>query len=225
VDRAGVWTIVVAAGSGSRFGGPKQFAALAGLRVLDHSIRAAAVVSEGTVAVLPASIVDEAELSGRDGAEVQAVAGGETRSASVRAGLAAVPESAAVVVVHDGARPLANVGLFEDVIAAVRGGADAAIPTTPVTDTIRHVNTGVVDRSELVAVQTPQAFKADALRAAHAGNDDATDDAGLVEANGGTVVLVAGAEANLKITNPEDLAIAEALHARRELAADDGSSR
>jgi len=226
VEHAGVWTIVVAAGSGSRFGGPKQFAPLGGRRVVDHSIRAAAAVSEGIVVVLPSSLVEDANLPAESGdCGVLTVAGGETRSASVRAGLDAVPESATIILVHDGARPLAPVDLFADVIAAIGAGADAAIPTTPVTDTIRHVDTGVVDRSALVAVQTPQAFRAAALRAAHTAGAEATDDAGLVEANGGTVMLVAGSETNLKITNPDDLVVAEALLAGRQAPTLEGGER
>jgi len=224
MQRDGVWTIVVAAGSGTRFGGPKQLAPLAGERVLDHSIRSAAAVSEGVTLVLAPALVGEFELevgvnagsaSGQSSATLEIVAGGDTRSASVRAGLAVVPDSASVIVVHDGARPLATVELFERTITAVRAGADAAIPTVPVTDTIRHIASGVVDRSQLVSVQTPQTFNAAKLRAAHEAGGDATDDAGLVEADGGTVVLVAGLDANLKITNPDDLAVAEALLASR----------
>jgi 2-C-methyl-D-erythritol 4-phosphate cytidylyltransferase len=97
------------------------------------------------------------------------------------------------------------------VVEAVRGGADAAVPAVEVTDTLRHRSVGPVDRVGLVAVQTPQAFRAAALRGAHAGAPEATDDASLVEATGGKVVVVDGSAANLKITHPVDLAIAEAL--------------
>ena len=139
------------------------------------------------------------------------VGGGDTRSSSVRAGLAAVPGHADVIVVHDGARPLAGAELFARVVEAVREGADAAVPAVEVTDTLRHRSSGSVDRSGLVAVQTPQAFRAAALRRAHADEPEATDDASLVEATGGKVVVVEGSPANLKITRPIDLAIAEAL--------------
>src|SRR5437868_5102558 len=104
-----VWTIVVAAGRGRRFGGPKQFEPLLGRRVLEWSVAAAEAVSDGVVVVVP-----------RDRLEPGAVAGGATRSASVRAGLAAVPSSAEVIVVHDAARPLAGKELFDRVIEAVR---------------------------------------------------------------------------------------------------------
>ena len=136
----------------------------------------------------------------------------------MRNGLAAVPADAEIVVVHDAARPLATAALFDAVIAAVRAGADAAIPGVPVSDTIKQVDgervVETLDRSKLVAVQTPQAFRADALRKAHAAGGEATDDAGLVEANGGTVVVVPGEQANIKVTTPDDLRIAEALRPR-----------
>lgn len=199
------WAIVVAAGSGTRFGAPKQFEPLRGRRVIDWSLDAARSACAGVVCVLPA---------GHDGTEVAAdvcVPGGATRSESVRAGLAAVPEDVAVIVVHDAARPVAPVSLFHDVIDAVHDGADAAVPGVAVHDTIRHAEEGVVDRAHLVAVQTPQAFRAAALRAAHAEGGEATDDASLVEAAGGTVVVVPGRSHNLKITDPGDLRIAAVL--------------
>jgi 2-C-methyl-D-erythritol 4-phosphate cytidylyltransferase len=136
----------------------------------------------------------------------------------VRAGLAAVPADATIVCVHDAARPLASVELYRRAIAAVHDGADAAIPGIPVTDTIKVVADGVVvstpDRSALVAVQTPQAFRAGVLRAAHEAGGDATDDAALVEGLGGVVAVVAGETTNRKITVPEDL-----TWARDQLAA------
>jgi 2-C-methyl-D-erythritol 4-phosphate cytidylyltransferase len=137
----------------------------------------------------------------------------------VRAGLSRVPPDAEVIVVHDAARPLASPALFRAVIAAVEAGADAAIPALPVRDTIKQVAgeqvVGTVERAGLVAVQTPQAFRAEVLRAAHRGHDEATDDAALVEVAGGKVVIVAGDAANLKLTEPDDLVLAEALLAER----------
>ncbi len=210
--RRGVWVIVVAAGSGSRFGSPKQFLDLAGERVIDRSVAVAAGHAEGIVVVLPADRLADAALGTEcAGATVVAVAGAGSRAGSVRAGLAAVPEDAHVILVHDGARPLADDAIYAVVVAAVRKGADAAVPSVPVTDTIRRQSGGVVDRSELVAVQTPQGFLASALRAAHASGMDATDDATLVEAAGGTVVLVPGDPRNLKLTTPADQLVAEAL--------------
>jgi 2-C-methyl-D-erythritol 4-phosphate cytidylyltransferase len=201
-----VWVIVVAAGSGSRFGTPKQYEDLGGRRVLDWSLAVGRDVADGVVAVVAPDRVGSPE----PGADA-VVAGGATRSASVRAGLAAVPDDADVVVVHDGARPLAGAELFARVVEAVREGADAAVPAVDVTDTLRHRSGAPVDRGELVAVQTPQAFRAEALRRAHAGEPEATDDASLIEAAGGKVVVVEGSPANLKITRPVDLIVAEAL--------------
>jgi 2-C-methyl-D-erythritol 4-phosphate cytidylyltransferase len=196
-----VWAVVVAAGSGRRFGSQKQFAALGGGTVLDRAVAVAGEVVDGVVAVVPADRADERPRS---------VAGGGTRSESVRRGLAAVPAEADVIVVHDGARPFASVALFRAVIGAVREGADAAVPGIPVSDTVKVVDDAMVvvetlDRSRLVAVQTPQAFRAAALRAAHAGEAEGTDDASLVERAGGRVVVVPGEPDNRKITVVEDL--------------------
>ena len=144
-----------------------------------------------------------------------AVPGGASRSESVRAGLAAVPPTAGIVVVHDAARPLASPALFAAVVAAVRAGADGAVPAVPGVDTLKRVDgdrvLGTVSRETLVAVQTPQAFRAGALRAAHSGGGEATDDAALVESAGGTVVVVTGEPDNLKVTTPDDLARAAFL--------------
>ncbi len=203
------WGIVVAAGSGARFGGPKQFHELGAERIVDRSVRTALRCCDGVVVVLPAG-------SEWDGPPVAAaVPGGATRAASVRAGLAAVPASADIVVVHDAARPLAGDALFRAVVDAVRAGADGAIPGLAVADTIKRVEGGrviaTVPRDDLVTVQTPQAFRAGALRDAHRDEADGTDDAALVEAAGGTVVIVEGERTNLKVTGPEDLVLMTAL--------------
>jgi 2-C-methyl-D-erythritol 4-phosphate cytidylyltransferase len=205
-----VWAVVVAAGSGNRFGRAKQYEELGGRRVLDWALEAARSVAEGIVLVVPA------ENAGFREPGVDAIVpGGATRSESVRAGLAAVPNEAEVVVVHDAARPLATVQLFETVVQAVRDGADAAVPAVPVTDTVKRVKgekvAETLDRSELVAVQTPQAFDAHALRRAHEPQPEGTDDASLIEGIGGTVVVVEGEQANLKITHPQDLVVARSL--------------
>jgi 2-C-methyl-D-erythritol 4-phosphate cytidylyltransferase len=167
--------------------------------LLEWSTDAAAKCCDDLVVVLPPGQGD--------------VAGGATRSDSVRAGLAAVPDDAEIIVVHDAARPLASAALFEAVVDAVRAGADGAIPGVAVVDTVKRIDgdrvVETLDRAQLVAVQTPQAFKADVLRKAHAGGGDATDDAALVEATGGTVVVVPGEPHNIKITTPEDLRVAE----------------
>jgi 2-C-methyl-D-erythritol 4-phosphate cytidylyltransferase len=199
-----VWAIVVAAGSGSRFGGQKQFEELEGRRVVDWALVASRSVADGVVLVVPADHVED----GAPGADV-VVIGGATRSASVRAGLAAVPDDVEVVLVHDAARPFAAPALFQAVVAAVEAGADAAVPGIPLADTVKQVVGGEVvatlDRDELVAVQTPQAFAAAALRRAHADAAEATDDAALVEATGGRVVIVPGDPSNAKITLRTDL--------------------
>ena len=193
---------MVAAGSGSRFGGPKQFEQLEGRRVVDWSLAACRSVAEGVILVVPPDhdAPEEVDI---------VVNGGATRSDSVRAGLAAVPEDTDVVVIHDAARPFAAPGLFEAVVEAVRDGADGAVPGVAVTDTIKRVADGRVvatlDRAELVAVQTPQAFAAAVLRRAHATGAEATDDAALVEAAGGQVVVVPGDPTNTKITLRTDL--------------------
>ncbi|HKA94166.1 MAG TPA: 2-C-methyl-D-erythritol 4-phosphate cytidylyltransferase [Acidimicrobiia bacterium] len=201
--------IVVAAGSGTRFGVPKQFELVAGSRLVDRAVDVAALACDEVVVVLPAG----AAWDGRPVAA--AVPGGSTRSASVRAGLDAIAASATVVVVHDAARPLAAPALFDAVIGAVRAGADAAVPGLPVSDTVKRVDHGhvveTISRDELVVVQTPQAFRAEALRAAHTAGGDTTDDAALVEAAGGDVVVVPGDPRNLKITTPDDLVVAAAL--------------
>ncbi|MGH8998853.1 MAG: 2-C-methyl-D-erythritol 4-phosphate cytidylyltransferase [Acidimicrobiia bacterium] len=211
--RLDVWAIVVAAGEGRRFGSAKQYAMLGGQRVVDRAVEVALRATAGVVLVLPPG-------SPWDGPPVAVVTdGGATRSRSVRAGLACVPESAEVVVVHDAARPLASVALFEAVVEAVVAGAVAAVPGVPVADTLKRaaggVVTGTLDRQGLYAVQTPQAFRAGALRAVHAAGGEATDDAALVEAAGEKVILVAGEDTNLKLTSAADLAVAAALLGER----------
>lgn len=200
----------MAAGQATRFGRLKQYEVLAGRRVLDWSVAAARSTSEKIVLVVPPERGDDVE-PGVDAV----VAGGATRSASVRAGLAAVAQTAEVIVVHDAARPLASASLFAAAVAGVRNGYDAAIPGLEVVDTVKRVDDDgevveTLDRAGLVTVQTPQAFRATALRLAHEdGAAEATDDAALVERSGGTVLVVAGEAANVKITGPDDLATAE----------------
>lgn len=196
----------MAAGSGVRFGERKQYLMLGTVRVLDWALQAARAASDGVVLVVPADVATEPE-AGAD----RVVAGGATRSASVRAGLATVPAGAGVIVVHDAARPVPAPGVWQRVLAAVAAGADAAVPVVPVPDTLRTVGGTAVDRDGIVAVQTPQAFRAAALRAAHEGEPEGTDDASLVEARGGRVVVVDGDTTNIKITTPTDLALAELL--------------
>ncbi|HZT64958.1 MAG TPA: 2-C-methyl-D-erythritol 4-phosphate cytidylyltransferase [Acidimicrobiales bacterium] len=205
---------MLAAGGGSRFGGPKQFEPLAGRRVVDWSLDAARSVADHVVLVLPAGRA-EGDWPGAD----DVVPGGATRSDSARAGLAVVDADAEVVVIHDAARPLARPELFAAVVSALGRGADGALPGVAVPDTVKEVAgdrvVATLDRAHLVLVQTPQAFRADWLRRAHAAGGQATDDAALVEAAGGRVVVVEGDPRNVKITHPDDLVVAEALLGRR----------
>jgi 2-C-methyl-D-erythritol 4-phosphate cytidylyltransferase len=203
------WAIIVAGGSGSRFGAPKQFADLAGRPMVAWSLETARQTCGGVVLVVPAGARAEpwdADL---------VVPGGASRSQSVRAGLAAVPDDAEIIAVHDAARPLARPALWSAVLDAVVAGADGAIPASPVTDTVKEVGPNghlvTLDRTRLVAVQTPQAFRAELLRRAHRAGTDATDDAALVEAAGGRVVLIDGPPDNVKVTSPTDLILAAAL--------------
>ncbi len=204
-----MWTIVVGGGTGQRFGSLKQYELVGDVRVIDHARAIAEEMSDGTVVVVPPSDVERE----------RGVGGGDSRSASVRAGLAAVPEDASIILVHDAARPFASREIYRRVIDAVRDGADGAIPGVPVADTIKVVTDGVVvdtpDRTSLIAVQTPQGFRADRLRAAHASDSDATDDAVLVERRGGRIVVVEGDDDNRKITRPADLEWARRLLAAR----------
>lgn len=181
--------------------------------MVDLSLEVANRCSDGVVLVVPAE----------DAQRENGVAGGPTRTASVRHGLAAVPADAAVILVHDAARPFASDHLYESVIEAVVKGADGAVPGLPVTDTVKVIEVveassigstaaGAIpkvvntpDRATMVAVQTPQAFRADVLRRAYLTDVDGTDDASLVESIGGTVVVVPGEADNRKITHPEDL--------------------
>ena len=205
-----VWTIVVAGGTGSRTGRAKQYEQV-GSDVVAAEL---ATMRDGLIELYrkPAGAAATGLVF------VTAVESSTPPRESVRAGLVEVPHSATIICVHDAARPFASLQLFAAVIEAVHDGADAAVPGVAVTDTIKLVDADnvVIDtppRSALVAVQTPQAFRAAVLRA-HGG--DATDDAALVELCGGRVVVVDGEKTNRKITHLDDLAWA------RELAEKEG---
>ena len=211
-----VWAVLVAAGRGERLGGdrPKAFARLGRLPLLAEPLRRLdeSELVDAIVVVVPEGWEEPAILLAEElgASKVSAcVAGGETRAASVRAGVDEVPDDAAAILVHDAARPLLPPDVIPRLVAALGEGFDGAVPGLPVSDTIKRVAGGVVDetldRSELVAVQTPQAFAAPALRAALARGDDATDCASLVEAVGGRVTVVAGDERLLKVTTDADL--------------------
>ncbi|MGH3011022.1 MAG: 2-C-methyl-D-erythritol 4-phosphate cytidylyltransferase [Gaiellaceae bacterium] len=219
---SGVWAVLVAAGKGERFGGdrPKAFANLGGRPLLAESLSRLESSDwiEALVVVAPPeweepSILVAEELGA--GKVRASVAGGETRTDSVRAGLAEVDEEAVVVLVHDAARPFVPEEVVERVIAAVGDGWDGAVPALPLADTVKRAEgdavAETVDRTGLYAVQTPQAFLAGSLRPALDGARSATDCAGLVEAAGGRVRLVEGDRRLLKVTTPADLAFVEAL--------------
>jgi 2-C-methyl-D-erythritol 4-phosphate cytidylyltransferase len=207
--------LVVAAGRGERLGTavPKAFAILAGRPMVQWSIAAleeVEAIEEIVVALPPGVDAPEGTIG---------VAGGTQRSHSVQAALAAA-RADDVVLVHDAARPLLTPALIEDCLAAIAdGGCDAAIAAAPVTDTVKECDGETVvrtlDRSRLWAVQTPQAFRREALERALDQDDEivgaATDDAALVEALGGTVRLVRAPRENLKVTTPFDLRVAELL--------------
>lgn len=217
-DQLIVAAIVVAAGSGERLGAdvPKAFVRVGGATLLEHSLARLAAhprVAQ-TVVAAPAGHLDAARALA-PGARV--VAGGATRQRSVAAALAEVGSDADLVLVHDAARAFVPAEVIDRVIEALTT-ADGAVPTLPVSDTIRTVDAagelgGLVDRSRLLAMQTPQGFRHEILAKAHAAarGDDATDDAALVEAIGGHVVAVAGDHRAFKITVPIDLALAEAV--------------
>ena len=209
------WAVLAAAGSGKRLGvdRPKAFARLGdrpllaeSLERLEHSAWVDAVV-----VVAPAGWEEPAILLAEElgcGKVSASVTGGETRAASVAAGLAEVPADAAVVLVHDAARPLLPDDVIARVLAPLSEGWDGAVPALPAADTVKRVRGEAVvetlDRSELVLVQTPQAFVAPVLREAMGGGE-ASDCAALVEARGGRVKVVPGDRRLLKVTTPEDL--------------------
>lgn len=221
--------VVAAAGSSTRMEGrDKLLAPLDGTPVLIHTLRAldaCGLISEIIVVVRREQIVPVGELC-RDCAFSKVgkiVVGGETRTASVLAGIREARRDAALIAIHDGARPLVSQTVLEQVIrkAALCG---AAAPAVPVKDTIKRVTEGVVtgtpDRRALFAVQTPQVFEAalirGALEKALADGVALSDDCAAVERLGMQVTLTAGAYENIKITTPEDLVIGEALLGFRE---------
>lgn len=198
-----IWAIVLAAGTGTRFGQHKQFACLGGRRIVDRAVETAASACDAVVVVLPRGVA-------WDGPPVAvAVAGGETRAASVRHGLSAVPPDAAIIVVHDAAHPLAPRQLFESVISAMGDGIDGAAPVLPVTDTLARVRAGrigeTLPRHGVLTLQVPFAFRAEVLRAAHARHIEASDDVSLVVGLGGTIAVVPGDPRNIHVATPEDL--------------------
>lgn len=205
-ERTRIWGILLAAGRGARFGREKHSLQLGGVPLWQRSHDV----------LLDAGVDSLVVVGDHDGW----VAGGDRRQDSVAAGLAQIPDHDGFVLIHDAARPLLTAALVQRVITRLQiGDVDGVVPAVAVRDTIKRVAgeriVETMDRSEVVAVQTPQGFDLRVLRAAHeAAGFDATDDASMVEANGGTVVFVDGDPANIKVTYPEDLPVAEALRSR-----------
>ena len=225
-----VWAILVAAGRGERLGDelPKAFVRLGRRVLVAESLERldASPWVDAIVVVAPPEweepvIVLAEELAA--GKVAASVTGGATRADSVRAGLAEVPDEADVILVHDAARPLVSDELIERLIVALGEGYDGAVPGLPLADTIKRVRDGQVvetpNRSDFVAVQTPQAFVGPVLRAAAGG--EGTDCASLVEAQGGRIRVVHGDPRLLKITTPDDLALVESWLAPAERDEDD----
>lgn len=229
--------VIPAAGAGVRLGPgtPKALRTLGGTPMLVHAVRAMAASRAVSVIVVVAPpdgaaevsrLLDEHPLPERT--ELRVVPGGGTRQESVQLGLAALPDTVDVVLVHDAARPLVPVDTVDAVAAAVRAGAPAVVPALPLADTVKQVDpqpqgapepvVGTPERALLRAVQTPQGFDLATLRKAHdtvVEGEGATDDAGLVERLGSPVVVVPGHEEAFKVTRPLDLVLAEAVLARR----------
>ena len=198
---------------------PKAFAALRGRPLLAESLERLESSDwiDAIVVVAPEEWEEPAILLAEElgcGKVSASVSGGPSRAESVRIGVAEVPADAAVILVHDAARPLLSGEVIERVLAPLGEGWDGAVPGLPVADTVKRVRDDAVvetlPREELVAVQTPQAFDATILRAALAGDvASASDCASLVEARGGRVMVVEGDRRLLKVTSAEDLAVVE----------------
>jgi 2-C-methyl-D-erythritol 4-phosphate cytidylyltransferase len=217
-----VWAVLVAAGRGDRLAldRPKAFAKLAGRPLLAESLERLDRSDwvDAVVVVAPPEWEEPVILLAEEvgaGKLTACVTGGETRAQSVRAGVAAVPSEAAVILVHDAARPILPDDVIERVLAPLGEGCDGAVPALPIADTVKRIRgddvVETLPRGELAAAQTPQAFAAGALRAALGGDADASDCASLVEARGGRVKIVPGDRRLLKVTDAEDLALIERL--------------
>ena len=215
-----VWAILAAAGRGDRLGldRPKAFAKLNDRALIEEVLERldGSDWIEGIVVAAPPEWEEPCILAAEEVAATkvaETVTGGDTRTASVRNALAEVPADAAVVLVHDAARPLVTDDVIERVITGLGGGWEGAVPVLPVTDTVKRVQGDAVvetlDRNQLAAAQTPQAFLADVLRRVLANGEDASDCAALVEAAGGRVHAVEGDPRLVKITDASDLALVE----------------
>jgi 2-C-methyl-D-erythritol 4-phosphate cytidylyltransferase len=216
-----VWAVLAAAGRGERLGSdrPKAFARLGGRPLLAESLERLEESGwiDAIVIAAPPEWEEPSILVAEEIAATKvssAVTGGETRSESVRLALDEVPEDAAVVLVHDAARPLLPEEVIERVLAPLSEGWDGVVPAVPLADTVKRVDgdrvVETLSRDDLVAVQTPQAFLADTLRRAVSGDvSSATDCASLVEAQGGRVKVVEGDPRLVKVTDAGDLALVE----------------
>lgn len=213
---------MLAGGTGTRMGRSKQFIDLLGKPALHHTLCAFQEAPE----ISRIYAVGDRELIGRLAYEsrirkyVGCAEPGETRALSTKSGLRmCAEEEEAIVLIHDGSRCLVTPALIGRVVEIARGEADGVIPTIPVSDTIKIAENGCVgetlDRSKLHATQTPQAFRLGLLKKIYAAPEDdlrtATDDASLIEQEGGRVEIVAGEKTNIKLTSPEDLVLAEAI--------------
>lgn len=211
--------IVVAAGSGSRFGAevPKQFCEMNGMPVLMHTINALRESETGEiVVVLSRDMIDYwesmCERFQYDSPEI--VTGGSTRWQSVKNAIVAKGGDADIISVHDGARPLISPGLVRGLVERVKSGDVAVIPVVPVTDSLRQIKddgcSKAVDRRSFYSVQTPQLYDGELLRKAYSEPESPlfTDDASVIENIGVAVTIFPGEPTNIKITHPMDLAIA-----------------
>jgi 2-C-methyl-D-erythritol 4-phosphate cytidylyltransferase len=222
-EAGATWAILVAAGSGSRLGGdrPKAFVGLGGRPLLAESLERLDLSDwiDAIVVAAPAgweepTILLAEEIVASKVASV--VTGGATRAESVRNALHEVPDDALVVLVHDAARPLVEDAVLDRLVGRLGEGFDGVVPALPLRDTVKRVDGGAVvetvPRDDLVAVQTPQVFLAERLRAAYAGDlAGATDCASLVERSGGRIGVVTGDPRLVKVTTADDLALAERL--------------
>jgi 2-C-methyl-D-erythritol 4-phosphate cytidylyltransferase len=220
-----VWAVIVAAGRGERLGldRPKAFAKLNGRPLLAESLERLEWSEwiDSIVVAAPPEWEEPVILLAEElgcGKVVAAVPGGDSRAASVRAGLAEVPDDAAVVLVHDAARPVLPEDVIERLLTTLNEGWDGVVPGLPIADTVKRVDgdqvVETVDRDALVVAQTPQAFVWPVLRDAAAAGDEATDCAAMVEARGGRISVVGGDRRLIKVTDQDDLALVAQLLAR-----------